>query len=558
MELVPRGQPAGRTSACSCCDSSRWTRRRAAGKGLGAGARNARHRATAGARREPQGQPAGVGPPLAPRDGARPCRSQGPVCARAGARAAGRSRRTTRKPSAARVARGADGEPRGPARVRSSCRETWRRGALAKALDALAEIPRLAADAQDFDSACARRPGQSGAAPPPVIFLKNVLIREPGYRAALAAVSTPRSEVGEPLPTVSLRDPDPGRRRRRAAHLLDVEVAPAVAAGTSWAGAVWLTGEGARLWRRPRVCVLGAASTVPFPGRRTSAPGPRCGRRRSELRLSHRPGAGGRRPACSCCGRTRRERLRRPADAKLPAEVAARRCPACGPRTSTRTAISISSGTRDGPPVVLRNNGDGTFPVAAPFGRVAAAGLRLGRFRRRRCADAALLDAEGVLRVFLNLRGARVPRGPLPPVPARAAIAAAELTGDASSMCSARRDGTVDSPVAARERWSSEAVGWRDRSAAGLAPGRARLLVADLDNNGASDLVISAPRLPRAARRRRPILSSVEHSTLAGRITAAAISTATAGWNSSARRDGAQVVRVKARTITGRRSGRAR
>jgi hypothetical protein len=32
-----------------------------------------------------------------------------------------------------------------------------------------------------------------------VAFLKNVLLREAAYRAALAAVSTPRAEVGEPL-----------------------------------------------------------------------------------------------------------------------------------------------------------------------------------------------------------------------------------------------------------------------------------------------------------------------------------------------------------------------
>jgi tetratricopeptide (TPR) repeat protein len=84
--------------------------------------------------------------------------------------------------------------------------------ALARALDALAQhAPSWPADAQERLQTVrqAARDNPAGAATS-VIFLKNVLIRAPEYRAALAAVSTPRAEVGEPMVRlISLPNPDP-------------------------------------------------------------------------------------------------------------------------------------------------------------------------------------------------------------------------------------------------------------------------------------------------------------------------------------------------------------
>ena len=84
------------------------------------------------------------------------------------------------------------------------------------------------------------------AATTPVIFLKNVLIREPAYRAAFAAVSTPRSEVGEPLVRfIALQNlpPQPAAADEQLTFSIDPTAAIA-APGTLWAGAVWLTGDG--------------------------------------------------------------------------------------------------------------------------------------------------------------------------------------------------------------------------------------------------------------------------------------------------------------------------
>ena len=48
------------------------------------------------------------------------------------------------------------------------------------------------------------------AAATPIAFLKNVLLREPAYRSALAEVSTPREEVGRPVMRfLRLKNPEP-------------------------------------------------------------------------------------------------------------------------------------------------------------------------------------------------------------------------------------------------------------------------------------------------------------------------------------------------------------
>ena len=114
--------------------------------------------------------------------------------------------------------------------------------------------------------------------------------------------------------------------------------------------------------------------------------------------------------------------------------------------------------------------------------------------------DAALLDDQGTLRIFANLRGSvfrelRVPAG----VPRLAAIGASDLTGDGIlDVIGVAGDGAV-------VRISRQANGQglesgnvaRFDATTGLAAGSARLLVADLDNNGAADLILTTPSSSR-------------------------------------------------------------
>ena len=60
---------------------------------------------------------------------------------------------------------------------------------------------------------------------------------------------------------------------------------------------------------------------------------------------------------------------------------------------------------------VLRNNSDGTFAAQSPFGALSRVrGFAWADLDGEGVPDAALLDDQGVLRVFLNLRGVGVPR----------------------------------------------------------------------------------------------------------------------------------------------------
>ena len=111
------------------------------------------------------------------------------------------------------------------------------------------------------------------AAAPRVAFLKNVLVRVPEYRRALAAVSTPRDEVGEPLVRfLVLRNPPREAAAPDEALSFAVESLGTTPAG--FAGPVSLRGEGA-----PRVAVASGQSVAiegsgkdpsrvvgPFPG----------------------------------------------------------------------------------------------------------------------------------------------------------------------------------------------------------------------------------------------------------------------------------------------------
>jgi tetratricopeptide (TPR) repeat protein len=407
--------------------------------------------------------------------------------------------------------------------------------ALTRALDALAQqLPSWPPDAQERLKAVSQAAQANPAsAATPAIFLKNVLIREPRYRAALAAVSTPRSEVGEPLTRfIALQNPPPQPAPADEQLAFSVDPAPAIASpGTLWAGAVWLTGDG-------RPTVLAAASRevrlangaiVPLPsGVSLEGAGP-DGIASADLNYDFRTdlvfasGAG-----VQILRQTEKGTFAPvTAEAKLPADVTGTAMHGVWPADfDTDGDLDLVLAPRDGPPRVLRNNGDNSFTVRAPFGNVSRLrGFAWADFDGEGVPDAALLDDQGVLRVFLNLRGAELREREIPSqFPRVAGITAAEVSGDGIlDVIAVGADGSV-------MRLSSDTNGSRLEAAriaqadapSGLAPGAARVLVADLDNNGAGDLVISSPASSRvllaaAGGGFRPIAG-----TLPGRIASSA------------------------------------
>lgn len=156
----------------------------------------------------------------------------------------------------------------------------------------------------------------------------------------------------------------------------------------------------------------------------------------------------------------------------------------------------------EGPPLLLRNRGDGTFQASDGFAGVS--GVRdfvWADLDADGDPDAALLDARGRLHLFSNeryqdpqfLRMTGTPR-----LGAVRAIAAADLNRDAVlDLVVLAGDGTLRR-LNLEGEWRAEVVGeWPGLPRADSGPIGARLLVADLDNNGALDLVASAGHAAR-------------------------------------------------------------
>jgi hypothetical protein len=156
----------------------------------------------------------------------------------------------------------------------------------------------------------------------------------------------------------------------------------------------------------------------------------------------------------------------------------------------------------EGTPAVLWNRGDGTFERAPAFAGVSS--LRdfvWADLDADGDPDAALLDAAGRLQVFLNRRS-RAPQFQPHPLPdtlgSVRAIAAADLNQDATlDLILLRGDGVLSRLSLDDSGWEAGVLArWPGLSGGDVAS--TRLLVADLDNNGDLDLVVSTPAGARA------------------------------------------------------------
>jgi Tfp pilus assembly protein PilF len=156
--------------------------------------------------------------------------------------------------------------------------------------------------------------------------------------------------------------------------------------------------------------------------------------------------------------------------------------------------VAGSAATR--PPVVLRNNGDGSWTRVALFAAVdGLRGFAWADLDGDADPDAAIVDGAGQLHVFANRQAGdfvmlEVPAETRADGQSRTvrALAAADIDGDGTFDLLAMDEGGQVQRVTRRgDRWETAAVvRWEgfDSSRSGH-----RLLVADLDNNGALDLI---------------------------------------------------------------------
>lgn len=395
-------------------------------------------------------------------------------------------------------------------------------------LAALVDLSRIAAkrgDAVTLHSAIDKLTAQSSAWPPDVrqqltalqsaasapdpraaatrsIFLRNVLMQVPEFRQSLSAIKPQPGEEAEPFAHF-LRLASPTFKPAASDEGMTFASQPLTKlpqGGWSWIGAVSLDGKGT-----PTVAVanahevrLSTGAAFTFPGGKAEVkPGPEGILPvdfnydfKTDLVLA---GADGLRFM-------RQENPQNFADVtgqtKLPRSVTE------GSYTGAWAVdieadgdLDIVVGASTGLPLVLRNNGDGTFLAMHPF--IGISGIRQfvwADLNGDGNPDASLLDGAGQLHVFLNQRSGKfrevqVPTGSS----AVSAIAAADVNSEgALGLLAVRKSGTVASLT-----MENNGNGW-EMSEVAAVPDAAnylaedvRLRVADLDNNGAFDLLLA-------------------------------------------------------------------
>jgi hypothetical protein len=152
---------------------------------------------------------------------------------------------------------------------------------------------------------------------------------------------------------------------------------------------------------------------------------------------------------------------------------------------------------RDGPPLLLRNNFDGTWKETDTFSVVKAlrafAWLDLDNDG---APDAVLLDKEGRLHVFMNQRSGHFTRREPPDAKATyRALAVADVNDDGVlDLIALRADGKL-MRLSDKDKgtgWDVAELGEMPKPPA-EPPGELRLVAVDLDNNGAIDLLLRGP-----------------------------------------------------------------
>ena len=393
-------------------------------------------------------------------------------------------------------------------------------------LAALLELSRIAAkrgDAATLQSAVGRIAAQSdswpqdakeqlatlksaAAATPPAaaavrsVFLRNVLMQVPEFRRSLAVLKSPPGEEAEPFQHF-LRLPSPAFSPAAPDTAMQFDLQPiANSTGEKWdyIGAVSLSGAGA-----PAVVTanagkvhLSTGATFPFPGGSAHVPPSPESILPIDFNYDFRTdlvlaGAGGLRflrqddPA-KFTDVTAQTKLSR-------ATLDAIYTGAWAVDIEADGDLDIVLGSAIGLPTVLRNNGDGTFQPIHPFASVS--GIRQfvwADLDGDGNPDASLIDGAGNLHFFHNERSGKFTEQPLPAnLGIMKAIAAADANHDGIlDLLAVQSTGSILCLSNSGGTWGTSEI-TRVPGPAQTLDGEVRLRIADLDNNGAFDLLLS-------------------------------------------------------------------
>ncbi|HWP43300.1 MAG TPA: FG-GAP-like repeat-containing protein, partial [Blastocatellia bacterium] len=335
-----------------------------------------------------------------------------------------------------------------------------------------------------------------------VAFLRNVLVRLPEYRNSLAAVRLPAGEIGEPfMQFLKMESPSPLPSPPDTALAFDAAPETAInTPGWAWTGHIFLNGESG-----PIQLVANASQAQPaggaglsFPGGAATTPPSPDGVLaldfdydfKTDLALA---GAGG-------------VRLFKQQDSRfidvtrstaLPASITgASYWGAWAADIEMDGDLDIVLASMDGSPVVIRNNGDGTFKEQRPFEAVSRLrGFVWSDLDADGDPDAALLDAQGALHFFTNERGGQFRARPAPqglsPI---AAINIADANGDGVfDLIALQSNGSILRISDRNEGrdWEAAELYHSSEPVDPVPVGSTRLLAADMDNNGSVDIIVA-------------------------------------------------------------------
>src|SRR5580693_81194 len=356
----------------------------------------------------------------------------------------------------------------------------------------------------------AARGGDLHAAATRTTFLRNTLMRVAEFRESLAVLQAAAGEEAEPF-THFLRLEAPVFVPAPADLALTFAPQPLANAGVpkrwEWMGAVPLGSAGAPavVEANGREVHVSTGATFPFPGGPAGAAPLPEGILPIDFNYDFNndlvlAGAGG----------VRLMRQDNPkqftdvtAQAKLPKAVtSARYTGAWAVDVEADGDLDIVLGAKQGLPLVLRNNGDGTFTPIYPFSGVT--GLRAlawADFDGDGNPDAALVDGAGRLHVFHNERQAQFRELPLPAnFPLVKALSVADVDDDGVlDLLAVQSDGAI---VRISDNHEGKVLDVEEiarvpdgTNVPDSLSGELRLRVADLENDGALDLCLTGASL---------------------------------------------------------------
>jgi Tfp pilus assembly protein PilF len=329
-----------------------------------------------------------------------------------------------------------------------------------------------------------------------VQFLRNILLRVPAYRENLDQIKTPATLVAQPL-TRFLRLPSPGSEP--APPDMQTSFSPARGVShpggkVSWVGSLVMNDQSPpeTAWADDHALHLASGATLPLPageGRLTSASiAP------ADLNYDFKMDF-----AIATSSGLKIYRQQDPqhfrditAESKIPTAIAtASYTGAWAFDIDLDGDLDLVLGASKGVPVVLRNNGDGTFTPIQPFkGMDGLTAFTAADLDGDGDPDVALIDGSARLAVFVNERLGQYHRRDVPANLNQGirAISAADINGDGtldlvllksdySVVCLSQKEETFD---------------WQSAEILRAAPsGSANLFIADMDNNGALDIVVN-------------------------------------------------------------------